>query len=528
MYLERLPVTREPEQRRREAPPPATPHAVLALQRTAGNAAVARAIAAANAPAAIPATGFEYLWEEFLMAEDGMPTLNTVRVIGELGRAIPGVGAITGLAADATGAWQDLYGDHWAYEAPWTHALIGIRGGLNGLNNLWGHINYAAQVIQDLLATGTAGAAAPATGTVNACLSFAKGLADLGMATVDGTIVVMSTYNALKSTPPTPGHPEFDAWMDLALGFSANMGGDVIGAFFDGLDGMTAGAAHTTTLRTAANSLLKLEPAARRGFDILVGQLQGQLNVRGGEMAQSTVDAALWTLERMREAHMVGSELFHHATDAARDLAIQAGMFAASLLDGKDPVTFIREQAATLAGDITSRLEALSRLEAAGGDAAAFSAQVLTGVADLRSALAELQNEDLGPARLALNAITSMAENTLATIEANATELGLLMGLVVEQARVQRERLTELLAGIENDLRQADDLVDLFERLIEDALAAAGVDADIDLTVVTTAWEDLGRWIDEMVADFEARRDGRPSPGVDEQGIRNAPVLSGS
>jgi hypothetical protein len=527
MYRDRLPVTddREPEPRRPPASPLSTPHAVLALQRTAGNAAVARAIATANAPAAAPAIDWEHIWEELLMAEDGMPTGNTLRLIGELGRAIPVLGAVTGAAADATGAWQDLYGPHWAYEAPWTHALVGIRGGLNGLNNLWGHVNYAAQLIQDLVVAGTGGTAAPATGTVNVCLSFAKGLADLGLATVDGTVVVMSMYNALKATPPTPGHPEFDAWMDLALGYSANMGGDVIGAFFDGLDGMTAGAAHTSTLKTAANWILEVYPLSRRVFDMIVGQLQGQLNLRGGDMAQGTVDATIWTLEKMREAHIVGRELIGRATGAAGELAVQAAAVGAALLDGKDPVTFIREQGATLACDIRTRLEALTGLEAGTANAAAGSAQVLTGVGDLRTALAQLQAEDLGPVRFAIDAATAMAGDVLATVEANATELGMIMELVAEQARVQRERLTGLLADIEDDLRDAGDLEELFERLIEDALAAAGIEAEVDLSVVSAAWEDAGVWIEQMLADFEARRAGEPSPGVDEAGIRNAPTL---
>jgi hypothetical protein len=99
------------------------------------------------------------------------------------------------------------------------------------------------------------------------------------------------------------------------------------------------------------------------------------------------------------------------------------------------------------------------------------------------------------------------------------------MELVAEQARVQRERLTGLLADIEDDLRDAGDLEELFERLIEDALAAAGIEAEVDLSVVSAAWEDAGVWIEQMLADFEARRAGEPSPGVDEAGIRNAPTL---
>ena len=525
MYLDRVPVTEAREPARQRPPAPASPHAVLALQRTVGNAAVARALAAANAPAAAPAVDWEHIWEELLMAEDGMPTGNTLRLIGELGRAIPLLGAGTGLAADATAAWQDLYGPHWAFEAPITHTLVAIRGGLNGLNNFWGHLNYAAQLIQDIAAGGTAGAAVPFTATVNEGLSLAKGIVDLGMATVDGGIVVMSTWNALQSTPPTPGHPEFDAWMDLALGYVANMGGDVIGAFFDGLDALTAGAAHGSTLKTAAAWIQDVDPLARKVFDIIVGQLQGQLNVRGGDAVKGSVDVAIWTMEKMREAHIVGSELIGRATGAAGELAVKAAEVGAALLDGKDPFVFVREQAATLANDMRTRIEALAGLEAGSANAAATTGQVLAGVGDLRAVLAQLQSEDFGLAQPALDAATAMAEEALATVEANATEIGQFMELVAEQARTQVERLTGLLADIEQDLATADGMEELFERLIEDALAAAGVEADIDLGVVSAAWGDAGRWIEEMLADLEAQRAGEPSPGVDEAGIRNAPRL---
>jgi len=55
----------------------------------------------------------------------------------------------------------------------------------------------------------------------------------------------------------------------------------------------------------------------------------------------------------------------------------------------------------------------------------------------------------------------------------------------------------------------------------------AGVEADVDLGALRTAWDDADRWIDEMLADFESRRDGGPPLPVDEAGIRIVPRLAG-
>ena len=140
--------------------------------------------------------------------------------------------------------------------------------------------------------------------------------------------------------------------------------------------------------------------------------------------------------------------------------------------------------------------------------------------------LAQLRSEDFGLAQPAFDAATAVAEEALATVEANATEIGAFMELVAEQARTQVERLTGLLADIEQDLATADGMEELFERLIEDALAAAGIETDVDLSVVIAAWGDAGRWIEEMLADLEAQRAGERSPGVDAAGIRGAPRLT--
>ena len=119
-----------------------------------------------------------------------------------------------------------------------------------------------------------------------------------------------------------------------------------------------------------------------------------------------------------------------------------------------------------------------------------------------------------------------MAEEALATVEANATEIGVFMELVAEQARTQVERLTGLLADIEQDLATADGMEGLFERLIDGCTRCrrrrgrASTSASSARRGATPAAGSRRCW-----PTLEAQRAGEPSPGVDEAGIRNAPRL---
>src|SRR3954469_22199609 len=93
----------------RSAPPvPGSTAALLALQRSAGNQAVARMLArepaAMDAPAATPDTGLipalEAFWPHTAWSEG--------RLALDLLRPIPALGLVTGVVADVMGAWDDL------------------------------------------------------------------------------------------------------------------------------------------------------------------------------------------------------------------------------------------------------------------------------------------------------------------------------------------------------------------------------------------------------------------------------------
>ena len=133
--------------------PPAT--ARLAMGGGVSNAGISRMLArqgpdpgggggGGGSGAGAPAGG-EIDWPAF-WADD---TLNSIRQVGEVTRVIPFVGLATGGASDLINAGQDLFGATWQYEAPIAHTLIGLRSGVNLLNNGYGHVIYVAQMIQD-------------------------------------------------------------------------------------------------------------------------------------------------------------------------------------------------------------------------------------------------------------------------------------------------------------------------------------------------------------------------------------------
>ena len=557
---------------------------MLALQRSAGNAAVGRALArepaaAAAPPAATPGGGdWSTVWDSVLYIENGVPTANFFRQIGELGRIVPLVGAMSGAAADTIQMGQDLFGPTWEYEAPWTRALLALRGGINICNNGLGHFTYVMQLTQDVLAPSTGGTASPFTGGLNIGLALLKLVVDTAQVSVDSVITTMAHWNAYKTGPPAPGNQEeFDAWMGLAINYEANIVGDVVGMVFDGLDAVTAGIGHGNTIDDIVGFFEDIDDVGRAVFAWIVMTLEGQLNLRGGDALQGVhdiesspavarvplgrevsadsvaLDAAIVTLGQMQGAHRTGDELMGEAAGMIGEVAARADEVATAMLDGQDPFAWVREQATGAVDQISARIGMLGGLALAGTNSAATTDAVLANVAEARAALEALEvpedlGVDLGEGMLAdageavlgagadlagqglqaaLDTAKATAFEALDTVEANAGEIGEFMKLLAEQSTRQVAELEAMLARLEEALGRTENFEDMFETLVEQALAAAGIEADVDFDDLRAAWADAGVWIDEMLADFESRRAGGPALPVNEQAIRNAPQLAG-
>ena len=205
VYLERLPANGSPEQHEEpgrlrpqtaapQAPAQFSPQAVLALQRSAGNAAVGRALAREPAAAAAPAAttpgagDWSTVWDSVLYIENGVPTANFFRQIGELGRIVPLFGAMSGAAADTI---QLRPGP--------LRADVGVRGAVDarapGVAGRDQHLQQRPralqlllmQLTQDVLAPSSGGTASPFTGGLNIALALLKLVVDTAQASVDST-----------------------------------------------------------------------------------------------------------------------------------------------------------------------------------------------------------------------------------------------------------------------------------------------------------------------------------------------------
>ena len=573
---------------------PLSPQAVMALQRSAGNAAVGRMLAREPAPAAAPpAAGsgvdWAHVWDEVMFFENGVPTSDSFRLIGEVGRVVPVFGAFTGAAADSIAAHQDVFGGTWKYEAPITRTLLAARGATNLLNNGLGHLNYVSQLTQDTVALFSGFTGTWFTAGINEGLAISKLIVDGFQSGLDATITTMALWNAIEAGPPAPGNlEEIDAWLALAVNYEANLVGDVIGMVVDGIDILTAGLGHGNTLEDIGLWLADMGVWGRNIFNLIVDELQGQLNLRGGgllmggleEVVQPAVaraslgrevsgeslalDAAIFQLRQVQGAHQLGDQLLGQAGGAVGELAARANEVGTALLDGQEPFTFVREQAADVVGEVRTRIAVLGELAQGGTNAAATTDGVLANVAQMRAALEALEvpeelgleAPDLGEGMLAdageavlgagaelagqgasaalaqiqsaLDAAKEAAFEGLDAVAENADEIGRFMQLLAEQSQRQAVELETMLATFEEALSRTQNFEELFETLIEQMLAAAGIEADIDFDDLRAAWADAGGWIDGMLADLEARRAGEtPSGTVDEAAIRNAPRMAG-
>jgi hypothetical protein len=401
---------------------------------------------------------------------------------------------------------------------------------------------------------------------------------DTAQVSVDSVITTMAYWNAYKSGPPAPGsQEEFDAWMALAVNYEANIVGDVVGMVFDGLDAVTAGIGHGNTIDDIVGFFEDIEDVGRAVFDWIAMTLQGQLNLRGGDVVQGihdsassptvaraplgrevsvdsvALDGAIFTLQQMRGAHRTGDELMSEAAGMIGDVAARADEVATAMLDGQDPFAWVREQATSAVDQVSARIGILGGLAQAGTDSAATTDAVLANTAQARAALEALEvpadlGVDLGEGLLAdageavlgagaglagqglqaaLDTAKAAAFEALDTVEANAGEIGEFMRLLAEQSARQTEELQAMLARLEAGLGRAENFEEMFEALIEQALAVAGVEANVDFDVLRAAWADAGVWIEEMLADFESRRAGGPPLPVNEAAIRGAPRLAG-
>lgn len=502
--------------------PPAT--ARLAMGGGVSNAGISRMLArqgpdpgggggGGGSGAGAPAGG-EIDWPAF-WADD---TLNSIRQVGEVTRVIPFVGLATGGASDLINAGQDLFGATWQYEAPIAHTLIGLRSGVNLLNNGYGHVIYVAQMIQDgLLASVVAAEAVPVSAGIISTAEGIKVPIDLGQEMLDFLIEVTALTNAAIAAPPSE---EAEAWLQLGESYLANVMTDFMTLILDSFDGLTGGAAQGSILLQIGNWLKAVGPAVKTFIMAAAGALVGQWNVRGGglitggrQAAVGTVDRSVarapaagmlareggddaltragWTLalielQRMRLGYDIGDAIVTAAADSVGEHAAAAEELATVLLDGQEPFAAAKEAGLQVFSGMRTRIAMLGELELFGTTGAEKTQGVIDGVADARISLDEVQIPDieLPDVDLGEGVFADTAEAVVG-VGSDLAESGI--GLVIDQARVALDLAKEAAGSALDEVLANADEIGLFLQTMSEVAARQ---------IVT-----MGEWL----AEFEGR-----------------------
>jgi hypothetical protein len=168
------------------------------------------------------------------------------RMALEFTRIIPGWGALTGLAADVTGAYQDMKAIPTG-SFPLTEALILTRSIVNAANNVVGHLKYVTELCQDGLAGSAVFAAfIPVSATAIELEALVKVYLDAVLFMLDAGVELGALYNQSLADPKSQ---EFKDWQGLIDGYQANLIGDVVGTVLDVIALSSAGAANTGAIK---------------------------------------------------------------------------------------------------------------------------------------------------------------------------------------------------------------------------------------------------------------------------------------
>ena len=310
MRLDHLPAQHEDERLAsapQAAPPlrpaPLTPAAILQLQRTAGNRAVAgvlarQAPAAANAEAPDPAI---ISWAKAAWPDD---LASQVRLVLEPTRLVPFVGLAGGAVADLIGAGQDVLsipvGDILRSElnagkltyGGFVGATVALRSVVNMANNGVGHLLMFPNVAVALglssaigeAATGVGAPLAVATAAATAVpVAVAEALTFVKIALNAGTtgLDLIVALEALAGSLLFPDDAE--EWFSLWFGYMANVGGDLLGMVNDAVGIWSLGASQSGAISQGLATTMGVAKIMAETFQWSATLFGMIWNVRGGD-----------------------------------------------------------------------------------------------------------------------------------------------------------------------------------------------------------------------------------------------------
>src|SRR5829696_2581424 len=488
---------------------------VSALQRSAGNQAVARLVApplfvarqphpapapgvsppapaapgATTAPpgpavgtpnpptAANPSSGID--WDAIWEGENP----NIIRSFLEVARLYPGWGLLAGGAADLMNAKQD-FNQIQGEDAPEIKAFMAGRHAVAILNNGLGHVIYVVQLVQDIATASVVGAEVDAvTIPLNELLLGIKVGVDSVQFLADFGLTCAAQYRSMKAPPGPAGAASRAAWDGMVANYEANLVGDLVGGIFDIIDLSSAGFSNAQPVKQGAKAVKATFDTAKLVKGLIKSVLQGWFGVWGGKafergapgggvhglVERAAGGVILQELQAMKACYTVGDMMISAAADHIAKQMTELNQAATIALGGRDPFIAARDAAVEGLGHVEARIGDLAQMQALSTTAQEKSAAIEAWCTETGGKVNSLQvpNIQIPQAEIGDDALSDLAEGAL-NMAGDVANAGL--QLLVDQLNAGVDELKSMLTPPVDTIKEhATDLGEFMQVVTNEA-----------------------------------------------------------
>ncbi|HEU4461883.1 MAG TPA: hypothetical protein VFR75_04750, partial [Solirubrobacterales bacterium] len=522
---------------------PAAPPAPAAPGPAAGPAGPtstpAGPAAGPNAPtAANPQSGIN--WDEFWTGN----APNVIRTFLEVARLYPGWGLLAGGAADLMNAKQDFAAIQ-GEDAPEIKAFMAGRHAVAILNNGIGHVIYVVELVQDIATASVVGAEVDAiTIPLNEVLLGIKVGIDGVQFLADFGLTCAAQYRSMKAPPGPAGAASRAAWDGMVANYEANLVGDLVGGIFDIIDLSSAGFSNAQPVKQGAKAVKATFDTAKLVKGLVKSVLQGWFGVWGGKafergaplggvhgIAERAAGAAiLLELQQMKACYTVGDMMIGAAADHIAKQLADLNQAATIAMGGKDPFVTARDAAVEGLGHVEKRIGDLSQMQALSTTAKEKTLAIETWCTDTSGKIngiqvpdIEIPKSDIGDDPLSdlaegaldlagevagaglqllvdqlnsgVDEMKGMLTPPIDTIKTHATDLGLFMQIVTDEAREQIASTQARVAEIKGKLAKCNSFEDVVNMIIQQIFDMVGLESDFEVDDIRQLWVEVGSMI---------------------------------
>ena len=566
-----------------------SPGQVLALQRLAGNHAVGQLTARTTVvqrvgeneqpspPSLGAATDLQLRdsnWSDFF---DGFTEpLNDVRAVLEIGRAIPAIGIVAGLEADAINAYQDLSkfdGTGAPSDSGFTESVVGIRDACMIVNNVIGALAQTDQVAQDAATASIIGTPLiPVTASVQEGLKGVKVWFDAVQLQLDVIALAAAHHHAMQA----PGNPEQLKWAnDLFTNYEANIVGDFVTTVLDVVDAGTAGYTNCEVIHRSMSSLAAVFKTGTKFAQGAKSVLLGLFGVYGGGMVPRYVptsgavqrdvdlggaaaavggevaaDAILGEVAAIRATYAVGDGFMAGASGILGELLAALSESMTRLLGGQDPARLIVDNTHQMLERLHGSIAELTEMGVFAGTAQEKSGYIisvsdealatldrlvvpdihvdhmeddgiLAGVVNAGADLADTGFQAVvGQVREVVESAKAEARQPLLQVRGHADQIALFCQFLQEHTKQTIELFNAKIASFDSGLARCQTFGDIANLIIAQIAESLGLGEGFSVGEIMREWEEIPRLLDaaeQMAHSLRAGRtassDGNPLPG---------------